>query len=137
METSIPKELIEAYKSTNFTVFSPAISIRVGEISEALEALLLEKGVREWAYITSINPYSRIHSKEENEQFFEALKEDVSPYTNYLGEGVGTDPDWEAEKSLLILGIEREKAIELGKKYGQNAIVFGEAGGEAELLLLR
>jgi hypothetical protein len=137
MDTLIPKELLEAYRNTQFMVFSPAITIRIGEISESLERLLIAKGIREWVYITSINPYSRIHSKEENEQFFEALKEDVSPYTNYLGEGVGTDPDWEAEKSLLILGIEREKAIELGKKYGQNAIVFGEAGGEAELLLLR
>ena len=137
MDTSIPNELLEAYRNTRFTVFSPAITIRIGEISEALEELLKEKGIHEWAYITSVNPYSRIHTDEENEKLFNDLKEDVKEYPNFLGEGVGTDPQWQPEISLLILDIRRAEAERLGRKYGQNAIVLGVAGKEAELILLQ
>ena len=43
---------------------------------------------------------------------------------------------WPPEKSLLILGIDREEARELGSQFGQNAIIFGERGGSPELLML-
>jgi hypothetical protein len=41
------------------------------------------------------------------------------------------------EKSLLILGINKEQAIAIGNEYEQNAIVYGEVGQAAQLLLLR
>ena len=41
---------------------------------------------------------------------------------------------WEPEESILILGIDSEDAVKLGKKYAQAAIVFGERNGLAQLV---
>jgi hypothetical protein len=53
----------------------------------------------------------------------------------YTGEGIGVDGTWPPERSILVLGIEREAAVQLGGRFGQVAIVFGEAGGPATLVL--
>lgn len=89
----------------------------------------------EWAYITSVNPFSEMHTDAENEQLFELLKKEVSKYKSFLGEGVGTDPAWKPEMSLLILGISKTEAIRLGNKYGQNAIVYGKTYKKGGLTL--
>jgi hypothetical protein len=41
---------------------------------------------------------------------------------------------WQPEESLLVLGISRDEARTLGRAYGQNAILFGDAGGRLWLL---
>lgn len=137
MKTNIPNELIEAYRNTRFIVFSPAITITIGETSKVLEELLLKKGVTEWAFITSVNPYSKQLTDKENDKLFDDLKEDVKNYPNFMGEGVGADTRWKPEISLLVLGISRTEAERIGRKYGQNAIVLGSVGNEAELILLQ
>ena len=137
MKTNIPNELIEAYRNTRFIVFSPAITITIGETSKVLEELLLKEGVTEWAFITSVNPYSKQLTDKENDKLFDDLKEDVKNYPNFMGEGVGADSRWKPEISLLVLGISRTEAERIGRKYGQNAIVLGSEGNEAELLLLQ
>jgi hypothetical protein len=137
MKTNIPNELIEAYRNTRFIVFSPAITITIGETSKVLEELLLKKGVTEWAFITSVNPYSKQLTDKENDKLFDDLKEDVKNYPNFMGEGVGADSRWKPEISLLVLGISRIESERIGRKYGQNAIVLGSVGNEAELILLQ
>ncbi len=44
---------------------------------------------------------------------------------------------WAPEHSLLILGITKEKAIEIRNSYEQNAIVYGAIHQLPELLVLR
>jgi hypothetical protein len=48
---------------------------------------------------------------------------------------MGKDPTgvWTPEPSWLILGITRPKAIAIGQKFEQNAIVYGELNQAAEL----
>jgi hypothetical protein len=50
------------------------------------------------------------------------------------GEGVDPAGDWPAEASVLILDIERDEALKLGRLWEQNAIVCGERGGVPQLL---
>lgn len=57
-------------------------------------------------------------------------------YATYEGHGVGEDPKWEPELSLLIIGITKIDAILLGKKFEQNAIVYGTINTLPELLIL-
>lgn len=54
-------------------------------------------------------------------------------------EGAGEDPEgrWPAERSYLVLGMALEAAKEIGRRYGQNAIVWVGADAAPELLLLR
>lgn len=133
----IPKALIEAYKATTFKVFQPYIEIHVDEFNVDLENLLVENNVEEWAYITPYNPYSKELTDEQNRHRFEELIQMINSYLFYEGEGVGKDLTWKPEKSVLIVGIQTEKAMEIGNYFEQNGIVVGRKGKPAELLLLR
>ena len=137
MKSTIPKELIDAYLTTSFIVFNPEFAIRIGKISPELNELLIKEGVREWACITSVNPCSAFLPDEQNQKLYQELKESVKDYKFYEGHGVGADPEWQPEKSLLVLGITGEEAIRIGNSYKQNAIVVGTINNPAELVLLR
>lgn len=48
-------------------------------------------------------------------------------------EGIGEGASWPPERSLLILNISRGKAISLGQRFGQLAIVVGRRGEASRL----
>ena len=139
-ELLLPPKLEEAYLSTSYWVeeVKRPFKIRVGKSNPQLENLLTRYGVNSWAYITACNPRSTPQTLEENErQHAKLLHATQSLGCQALsGHGVGDDGIWPPEKSLLILGIDRISACELGKHFGQNAIVVGERGGSPELLML-
>lgn len=56
-------------------------------------------------------------------------------WTAFEGEGIGDNGTWPPEPSYLVLGICRPDAIALGHRFEQAAIVAGDAGGTAELIL--
>lgn len=131
-------DLLEAYRQTSFLAHTPggAICIRIGQIAPDLESLL-ENENRCWAYVTAWNPGSIPLSDEENRTHQRELEHAVrqAGYTVFPGEGVGQDGAWPPEPSLLILGISLEDAIELGRRFGQAAIVAGRSSEPAELIL--
>ena len=49
---------------------------------------------------------------------------------------VPDEKDWNPEESILIVGINSEDAVKLGKKYAQAAIVTGERNAPAELIFI-
>jgi hypothetical protein len=51
-------------------------------------------------------------------------------------EGEGTSEGWPSEKSVLVLGIGRDKAKKIGRKFTQNSIVVGKKGDAAKLCWL-
>ena len=124
--------LLEAYKNTKYKVFEPTITIEIGKFNQDLNTLLLKHKSNEWAFITAYNPFSRVLTNEENKIRHEELKE----YVFFEGHGVGEDPTWEPELSLFIIGISKDDASIIGKKYEQNAIVCGEINNPPELLIL-
>lgn len=128
------QDLINAYRNTSYNVFEPKISIRIGETNPVLDALLREYDCTEWAYITAYNPFSEVLSEEENMERHKQLKATLKEYALFEGEGVGTDPSWKPERSLLILGISEGDAEKLGEKFQQNAIVVGELQEAPRLL---
>lgn len=131
--------LWEAYKRTSFRVDRPeeSFTIRLGEISHSLDALLREHGLRDWAYLTACNPGSQPLSVEENEQRQRALISDVQAKGYPVFQGAGQPDnadDWAPEASILVLGIPIEEAIGLGSTYGQVAIVAGQRDQAARLV---
>ncbi len=54
----------------------------------------------------------------------------------FEGHGVGQDPTWEPELSLFIIGISKDDVLEIGKKFEQNAIVYGKLNNSPELIIL-
>ena len=130
--------LWRAYEQTQFYVreCTPELCIRIGSHHEQLDEILLEHRCDVWSYITASNPASELLSDEQNagrNRELEALLKSQG-LVFYRGEGIGTDPEWPAEASFLILGISREDALQLGRQFRQNAIVCGKRGHPAELV---
>ncbi len=128
-------ELIRAYLNTTYEVYEPNIIIRIGEHNEKLDKLLIEHEEHSWMFITAHNPGSRKLSDNENSERNSSLLADLDSYKVFKGRGIGDTEKWDPEESYLVLGIPLSEATALGKKYGQNAIVFGRSGGLPELVL--
>jgi hypothetical protein len=129
----VKKELITAYHQTTYRVIEPLIDLRIGQYSSELRKLLEVHGCKTWAFITAFNPLSQPTGLKENQNQNMKLQEYISKYPVYRGLGIPDAPNWQPEESFLVIGIPVEDAIELGKKYRQNAIVCGTKGGVAKL----
>ena len=137
INNSLKMEHLEAaYHATTYRVFSPPIEIRTGTVSAAVDLLLAQYGATEWVFISAWNPMSVEQSPAENETAHQQLLEAVTVYPHFEGAGVGDDGLWEPERSLLIVGVSFEKAVELGRLFRQQAIVWGRVGEMARLVML-
>jgi hypothetical protein len=132
-------DLLRAYASADYVVFGgPRLVIRVGEPNPDLDALLAEEGAPSAAYVTAANPRGERRSKAENAASDEFLRKALTEKRMRFRAGEGRDPKgfWTPEPSLLVFGIGRGDAQALGRKLGQNAIVFIEIGRAPELVVL-
>ena len=128
--------LIEAYKNTKYKVFEPTITIEIGKFNQDLNNLILNHNSNEWAFITAYNPFSRVLTNDENRLRHIELKELTEKYVTFEGHGVGQDPTWKPELSLFIIGISKSDASKIGKKFEQNAIVYGSINETPQLMIL-
>ncbi len=110
--------------------------ILIGQISEELEYYLEKVNTSTWAFITAYNPMSVVLSHEENERRNLGLQVKIKEYQYLPGEGRDPLGGWTPERSFLILNISLEKANGLAKEFEQKAIVFGEKGSSAELIMI-
>lgn len=136
---SLPPDLEQSYRLAHYVVSgAPDLVIRIGEPSEALDAILDEEGAETAAYLTAANPDGLLHEKGWNELSVAALHQVLadSGYTCYAGEGRDPSGEWPAEPSILAVGISRREAEVLGRSYEQKAIVFIEKGKPPELVPL-
>ena len=123
-----------AYEATGYRVGN-RFTIRCGERSLPLDALLAESGHDTWAFITAWNPGSIALDTAENRCRMTNLSGRIALLGLPMleGEGVGTGGDWPPEPSFLVLGIGESAAVELGRAFGQVAIVVGRIGEPASL----
>ncbi len=132
------KALRQAYLDTIYRVRREPqpIDICVGEANPALDELLELHGARQWAFVTASNPHSRALSDGDNAARNAELKSSLEEagWRTMDGVGLPSRPGWQTEDSVLILGIEREAAIELARHWEQNAIVCGMLGQVPELI---
>ena len=134
----ISQELLKAYKATTYSVPELELNIKVDEHNKLPERFLAGQNAKTWAFITAWNPHSRELSLAENQTRNQHLLAQLKRqgFSTYEGIGIPDDGDWAPEESFFIVGVSREHAIELGEQYGQNAIVFGEAGKKAKLIII-
>jgi hypothetical protein len=128
--------LIEAYKNTKYIVFEPNLIIEIGKLNQEIEDIIINHNSNSWAFITAYNPFSRILTNDENRLRHDELKELTKDYITFEGHGVGENPTWEPELSLLIIGISKDDASKIGKEFEQNAIVYGLINETPQLLIL-
>jgi hypothetical protein len=127
-----------AYLNTDYRVNRPegTFAIRIGEHCAPLEQILNDHSASTWAYITACNPYSQPTKPALNAHRMRQLATMVTEmgYRFFRGEGAARTGDWPLEPSLLILGINEAKALELARHFEQLAFVFGESGLPARLV---
>lgn len=124
------------YRQANYVVddVNVRLTIRLGGPNEALERFLVERGVSNWAFLTAYNPQSQPLSDQENAGRQAQLVRSLDAQGFKYLKGYGTGEDWDPEPSLFVLEIGRDTAIGVGRQFGQHAILWGEAGGEPELV---
>ncbi len=131
-------ELFVAYHRTTYSAETPLgpIELRVEKPNGVLVQLLKQYRATTWAYVTAFNPGSQTLAKDENRrrqhQLEDSLRREELPF--FRGAGVGDDPQWPPEESVLVLNITRSRACELAREFGQNAILAGSDDGMAEII---
>ncbi|MGD1865407.1 MAG: DUF3293 domain-containing protein [Phormidesmis sp.] len=132
--------LEEAYRETLYEVFvdEQTVVIRVGVPNSELARLMQQYDQISWALITAWNPYSQVLSEAKNEARNVALEGEIQQLERPYLKALGKDPlgEWLSEESFFMLGIGREDAIALGKKFEQNAILYGSLTLQPQLIWL-
>ncbi len=132
--------LIAAYRATHYCVngVSPPFLLRVDEANADLARCHADRGVACSAFLTAWNPGSRPMSEDENERAQERLRLLLEARGFPLIEGLGVDPtgQWEGEESLLVLGIPREVACEIGRSFRQHGVVWSDRDAVPRLVML-
>lgn len=103
------------------------LTLRIGEYNQQLDTLLEQSGHYAWAWITAANPGAQQVSEKVNAARFRELLMLVSQHKfQYLAaDAVPDSPGWPIEPGLFIFGITLQYALEIGRKFGQIAILAG------------
>lgn len=135
---NIDQQLRDAYLATIYEIKHLGLHLRIGQENWDLEEFLIDNNAFSWAFISAWNPFSQSLPISENNIRHEKLKNIVKSNQWVFAEGFGVpqNQDWEAEKSFFILDIPKREAIDLGKKFNQNAIVIGRLSKPPELIFL-
>lgn len=99
--------------------------IKPNLINDKFERYLENNSIASWGIITAYNPESVIVSKTDNYRNHTKLKQELSAYTISEGSNPASS-NWPTEKTCFIENISIEKVLILGKKYKQNAIIYGK-----------
>ena len=134
------ERLAAAYRAAAYIVepsgARPEFVIRCDERSAAVDRLLQQHGLCDWAFITACNPRSQILTAAENAGRMDRLRAAVRDLGHLCLPGSAADPmgHWPAEPSLLVLGIPEADAIRLAAEFDQHAILVGRLGEPARLV---
>jgi len=119
-----------AYERAIYEVYwgDKTIPLRIGQCCPQLDTLIIQHGLNFWALITAHNPYSQCLSASENQQHHRQLIEHLQKLKLPYLPAVGKDANgiWTPEASFCIFGLELDRAIAIGQKFNQNAIVYGK-----------
>lgn len=132
--------LVDAYRTTDYVVPDRRheVVIRIGKRSHKVDMLLARYSARSAVFITAWNPFSRSLTRGRNEYrqrcLLASLRARGCP--SLTGEGRGADAKWPPEPSVLVFGVSEWEAAQMGRAWGQNAVVFVASGRAARLLLL-
>jgi hypothetical protein len=139
--SAIDPATLQAFRSTDYRVHLPGarFTLRIGQPSPPLAALHRAHGVQRSVFITAWNPRSQQADAAANARSQQALRLALAGCSAVVLDGIGQHPDngWPGEDSLLALGVSLADALLLGRRFGQDAVVWAGADAVPRLMLLR
>lgn len=135
------KDLLREYERTRYVVLDDLgiarADVGIGEVSEAIDAILADYGAASGVFITGWNPRSVPLDQDSNDDANAQLEADLDEAGSVILPhiGVGYAAEWEPEHGFFALDLAESDAVELATAYGQNAIVVVERGRPARLVL--
>lgn len=129
--------LQEAYEKTAYGILGqPRLTLRIGQEQPVLSALMLLKAHETACFITAFNPGSVLCDAGQNQAAQLSLKYQLEARNLEFMDAaaIPLGSDWPFEPGFLVFGLARELAVELGKQFDQNAIVWFEPDAKAELV---
>lgn len=138
-----PDSLWQAYAGALFVYRDGAAIgvLRVGQKPNALtETLMQQAAVCSAVFITAYNAHlgtdwSPAHNQDRQQRLRNVLQSRGLVWR--AGAGIGRDTAYDPEASLLVLGVTESDAIQLGRDYGQNAVVWIESNEAVRQLVSR
>jgi hypothetical protein len=125
---TVHPNLVRAYREAIYTVNAgdDAITLKVGEVSPALAALMHLHKAQTAAMITAYSPNDEIQPKAENERLQAVLAAELKAVATACVKAVNSDPVGKhaSESSTLALGISLVEAERLADQFGQNAFIW-------------
>ena len=138
--STIDPGTLRAYHTAKYQVLdaNPPFSLCVGQPNPALARLQARHNAISSAYITACNPRSKLLSEAQNTRHQALLGAELAKMGLTFLRGRGVDPTgtWPGEASFLVLGISREAACDLGRRFNQNALLWSGQDATPELVLL-
>ncbi len=112
--------------------------VQIDVPSEPLAALQRSYAVRSCGFITAWNPRSNAVARGANDAAQARLERDLraTGLAVLVGESCAADGSW-PEPNFVVPGIDRDQLARLGRRYGQNAVVFAGADAVPRLVPLR
>ena len=140
-DTAIAPDKVAAYLITHYRVGTgpEAFTLGIDIKSDALLRLYTDTGQTCGLFITAYNPFGQAQSAEANEAAHSQLGDCLRALVPQVIEGVGADPAgaWPEEMSFFALGLGSDTARQLGRRFGQDAVVWAGSDAIPRLLLLR
>lgn len=135
----IARATLDAYRATRYLVDTGSawITLRIGLYNEDLALLHARHATPCSCFVTACNPFGVEARPEANEQACRDLLAWLvgEGLVCFRGEGRGDDRDWLPEPSYLVLGVDRDRALELCRRFHQNAVVWTGEDATPQLLL--
>ena len=127
-----------AYRTAEYYVEDdPPIRFEIGQPHQGLALLLMSFDVQQAVWITAYNPGSQLQSEDGNlTNQMQLLERIEAMRLNYFG-GQSCDKagEW-VEPGHLVLGMGEEIGVDLGRDFGQHAVVAIGPCGEPRLRLV-
>ncbi len=129
-------ELIQAYTETDYHILPIELIVKIGKRNARLDFEMDRLSLMNFIIITAWNPRSVEAEYEDNLiQNLKLLKDLVEEdLLIYPALGKTKENIWKPEESWCIFNASKELGLDLGVRYNQNAIVYGEINKPSELL---
>lgn len=127
-----------AFQAALYLVFAPAgtITLRIGQHSPELQALMQAHNRTSLAILTAHNPGARQAGIAANRRAQRALLQDASALglLCFYGRNLAGDGSGPSEPTVAILGALRQQGCGLAQRYGQLAFVYANDSAVPELV---